>query len=543
MKKYIYNSVWASLLSIATFSFSACEQDDTQAPVLNPNATFEEGDITFSVSTAFPMEGETRAAEAPQTFSQTIADGIEMETTITADRQAVTRALSDDKVDAGDAVLIIAVDENDKVLGAPRTATVTESATLTVHALSGTKKFIFFSYGTSDRPDSTWIKRGDDINDPEITWEWTHAGKKNLARAEYAPGTNGEKKLEFTHVLISTLDLTVKNALTETVTYDSILLLDGALGAASLNVDGKIASGTPSSVAIGANYTIEPGLSPRYSNRAFIPDVNIQPLFTFYSMTIGTGGGKKPSSSSSRLAYTFKPGYKYTANVTITKKSPMKVVPGNLYRWGATEVYTAANNNTADITQYPLEKGNGAKNDLFKQCPTLYQVYAILNQSNPVFWDNKGPEWTDVHNRNAIRRDGLWIRKFGAGDDWDHSLDQSPDAGTKNGKNKIEGIPQVTDEIRKSGDYQFLPPAGRGGKNQSSGGSFPIGLQVSGSYWLSSTNLDAKGIGSFCLHFVCQYPEDNTHTTTYDYVAIESEDRSYGMCLWTPNGASVNYNY
>lgn len=493
-KRSLFNILFGSLVFAGTI-LSSCTKDDDLAE----NVTYETRMVSFNVNHDInEISEEARGlSEEPDTIYQQLDNGIQIEAFIKKN-SANSRATSTGsvRVNPGTKVLAIVVNTVTWKVHSIQNISVDSDYKLTCSLPNVKSRVIFYSYYKSDIRPTTNIVAGDSftaITTSKSNLEYPGTDMMWCQTQDIGPDDNTLGKVNFTHFATSinvamhdeTDDSSLRSFKTVlsncACTAANVFIAGGAIVPNENLVDTSIDSKSSDGEILWSTITY------------ILPSRVATPIKLKIASINGTAINKTLSFEKNLLS-----GTGYTIHVRV--KSKLIEGPTGFYQWDAQSAWKVGTVPAAGSNSYYNTNGDGwvVGSNSCKDCPTFINIQQML--ADGVYWDDNGPEWTDLENKKHTT--GLWVIKK-------KSILGNHGSGTKSVTPMT-----ATDTQRKSGNYMFLPAAGNldgSGKHQYSG--------TYGYYWTNEAEWNSSTRAAY-LRF-----DKNTAIANYTY-------RSTGACLW-----------
>ncbi|WP_455668593.1 hypothetical protein [Phocaeicola sp.] len=494
-KRSLFNILFGSLVFAGTI-LSSCAKDDDLAE----NVTYETRMVSFNVNHDInEISEEARGlSEEPDTIYQQLDNGIQIEAFIKKN-SANSRVTSSGsvKVDPGTKVLAIVVNVVTLKVHSIQNISVDSDYKLTCSLPNVKSRVIFYSYYRSDIRPTTNIVVGDSftaITTSKSNLEYPGTDMMWCQTQDIGPDDNTLGKVNFLHLATSINVAMYDETDDSSLRSFKTVLSNCACTAANVFLAGGAIVPNENLVDVSLDSDYRPNEGTQYSPITYIlPSRVATPIKLKIASINDTPINKTLTFTKNLLS-----GFGYTIYVHV--KSKLIEGPTGFYQWDAQSAWKAGTVPAAGSNSYYNNTGGDwviASNSC-KDCPTYINIQQML--ADGVYWDDNGPEWTDLENKKHTT--GLWVVKK-------KSILGNHGSGTTSVTPKT-----ATDTQRKSSNYMFLPAAGNldgSGKHQNSG--------TDGYYWTNESAWGSLTNASY-LRF-------NKSTARATYVS-----RSTSACLW-----------
>lgn len=493
-KRSLFNILFGSLVFAGTI-LSSCTKDDDLAE----NVTYETRMVSFDVSHDINESSEEARgfSEETDTIYQQLDNGIQIEAFIKKNSVNSRETSGSVRVNPGTKVLAIVVNTVTWKVHSIQNISVDSDYKLTCSLPNVKSRVIFYSYYRNDIKPTTNIVAGDSftaITTSKSNLEYPGTDMMWCQTQEIGPEDNSLGKVNFIH-LATGIHVTMYDETDDSnLRSFKTVLSNCACTAANVYIAGGAIM--PNENLVDTSLDSQPWTSVGTLSSPFsyiFPTRVTKPIKLKIASINGTAINKTLTFEKNLLS-----GYMYTIYVHV--KSKLIEGPTGFYQWDAQSAWKAGTIPAAGSNSYYNTTGGdwAIASNSCKDCPTYINIQQML--ADGVYWDDNGPEWTDLENKKHTT--GLWVIKK-------KSILGNHGSGTKSVTPKT-----ATDTQRKSGNYMFLPAAGNldgSGKHQYSG--------TYGYYWTNESEWGSSTKAAY-LRF-----DKNTAIANYTF-------RSTSACLW-----------
>ena len=465
MKNILRNIVWGCLLS-AGICLSSCGEEETypaQKPADTPKTEAPETNIpedsrilTAEVDELFETtETSTRGIpEETQKIYQDLGNGFILEASAEKDGQMNTRAGTGSTLSGARVLAIIYDAVQDTICKIDPTPTISGNS-LTIPfptRLNNIKtKIVFYSYNSSIMPSAGNSKIGDNINSSPLSLVEETKDVMWATSGEITGDNPSLGTITFKH-LFAQVRVQLTSTTGDISSFSTKLSSDCSRENATVNVTQGLVTSWGNTSATGiATSGLTSGSQPtvmlsNYVN--IIPDENVAAGITLEKAVLG--GVDTPINKSATLNSLYiKGGSRYTIKLTVKRWGIITGWTGYYYQWDAIDPFLGL---PTDYT-----KANKGDNAIYScaLCPSREDVKYIFGQT--VYYDENGPEYEAYPNgtsdsqilagaKKEKYKAGFWLAKKKI---WTTTSDFL-----------LATVRNANDDIRKGGNYAFVPASG-----------------------------------------------------------------------------------